>query len=282
VGTAPVGVETILVNGVEWPILWTGYASWNIRVPLQPGTNVFSVVGLDRQGRAVSGATGICSAVFAGEIPSPRGQIVINEIMYLPKAPGGQYLELFNTSTNVTFDLSGWQIGELGYTFPSGSLIQPGQFLVLAADRIAFAAAYGATVPVFGTFNSALAPDGQVLTLSRPLNGSSEVVTQVRYESAAPWPAAAPPSGAALQLQDPAQDNWRVGNWAADVVASPFSPGANNFARTNLSEFPPLWLNELQADNQMRASTSLGSKSSTLPPTPWLWMGYISAMITPT
>jgi hypothetical protein len=257
-GTAPVGVETILVNGVEWPITWVGYAAWNIRVPLQPGTNVFSVVGLDGQGRPVSGASGICSAVFAGEIPSPQGQIVINEIMYQPKAPGGQYVELFNASTNFTFDLSGWQIAELGYTFPSGSLIQPNQFLVLATDRIAFAAAYGATVPVSGTFSSALTPDGQVLTLSRPAAGASEVVTQVRYESVAPWPAVAPQSGIALQLLDPTRDNWRVGNWAADAATPPFSPGANSLTRTNLSEFPPLWLNELQADNQTGITNRAG------------------------
>ena len=68
--------------------------------------------------------------------------------------PNAQYVELYNNSTNVTYDLSGWQLQGLSYTFPAGSVLPPLGYLVLAANRPAFAAAYGATNPVFDTFSS--------------------------------------------------------------------------------------------------------------------------------
>jgi hypothetical protein len=101
-------------------------------------------------------------------VASPAGQMVINEIMVNPLAPNAQFVELFNGSTNTTFDLSGWQIRGLGYTFPAGSVIAPQAFLVLAANRAAFATAYGATNPVFDTFTTPLPGSGQILSLLQP------------------------------------------------------------------------------------------------------------------
>ena len=98
-----------------------------------------------------------------------------------------EYVELFNNSTNATFDLSGWQLQGLSYTFPSGSLLPPLGFLVLAANAPAFAAAYGATKSVFDTFNATLSP-GQLLSLEQPDGASNVVVAQVRFDDVSPWP----------------------------------------------------------------------------------------------
>jgi hypothetical protein len=46
----------------------------------------------------------------------------------------------------------------------------------------------------------------------------------VRYDSEAPWPAAANGTGSSLQLIDPAQDNNRVANWAAVSTNGPPAP----------------------------------------------------------
>jgi hypothetical protein len=70
-----------------------------------------------------------------------------------------------NNSTNVTFDLSGWQLQALSYTFPNGSILGPTNFLVLAANGAAFASAYGATNPVFDTFSGTLPASG-ILSLN--------------------------------------------------------------------------------------------------------------------
>ena len=62
---------------------------------------------------------------------------------------------------SLTFDLSGWVFKGLSYTFPAGSNFGPNNYLVLAADRAAFAAAYGATIPVFDTFTGTLQTNGE-------------------------------------------------------------------------------------------------------------------------
>ena len=81
-------------------------------------------------------------------------------------------------------------------------------------------AAYGATNPVFDTFSGTLPASG---TLA--LNTSSNVtVAEVEYENQLPWPTNANGTGASLQLIDPHQDNWRVGNWAAVSTNAPVTP----------------------------------------------------------
>ena len=210
-GTAPVAVKTIWLNGIAWPVTWTSVTNWTIVVPLSPGTNLFSVAGLDFYGQLIPGYTNVASAVYNGTVPSPVGNVVINEIMYQPLVPGSEYVELYNNSSTTTFDLSGWQFHGLSYTFPAGSLLGPKSFLVLAANAPAFAAAYGATNAVFDTFSGTLAPNGETLSL---VTASNLVVAQVQYRSGAPWPTNANGTGFSVQLIDPYQDNWRAGNWA--------------------------------------------------------------------
>jgi hypothetical protein len=188
------------------------------------------------------------------------GQVVINEIMYQPALPGAEFIELYNNSPSLTFDISGWQLQGLGYTFPAGSIIGPNGFVVLVANRSAFSAAYGGTIPIYDVFNGPLSPSGQSIFLVQPgaTPAANVVVAAVRYGRAAPWPAAANGLGGSLQLIDPQQDNWRVGNWAASVPPSGFSPGATNQVLTSLPAFPPLWLNEIQADNLTGITNSAG------------------------
>jgi hypothetical protein len=120
----------------------------------------------------------------------------------------------------MTFDLSGWQLQGSAYTFPNGSIIAPTNFLVLAANGAAFAGAYGATNPVFDIFSGTLPASGTLV-----LNTSSNVtVAEVEYENQLPWPTNANGTGASLQLIDPHQDNWRVGNWAAVATNAPVTP----------------------------------------------------------
>ena len=243
-GQAPVNVATVWINGVAYPLTWTTLTDWIITLPLVNGTNQLSVVGVDRNNQPITGDSNSVSVVFNGTSSSPVGKVAINEIMYAPAANNAQFVELYNSSTNVTFDLSGWQLQGLSYTFPNGSVIAPTNFLVLAANGAAFAETYGATNPVFDIFNGTLSPNGETLTLN---NASNLPVAKVKYDSQPPWLTNANGTGASLQLIDPRQDNWRVGNWSF----TPFSatPGARNSVAGLLAPFPSLWINELQADN---------------------------------
>ena len=77
-------------------------------------------------------------------------------------------MELYNNYTSVAYDLSGWQMPVLSYTFPAGSVLQAGGYLVLAGTAPAFAAAYGSTKVVFDTLASP--PEaGQLLSLEQPV-----------------------------------------------------------------------------------------------------------------
>jgi len=208
------------------------------------GTNNLSVVGVGLNGQPLAGASNTVAVVYGQTNASPVGQIVLNEIMYAPTVSNAQFVELYNNSTNTTFDLSGWQLQGLSYVFPNGSTIAPTNYLVLAANGAAFAGAYGATNPVFDTFGGSLSPDGETLTLD---TASNVLVTRVKYENQLPWPTNANGSGASLQLIDPHQDNWRVGNWS--FTPSTATPDALNSVAVSLAPFPSLWINELQADN---------------------------------
>jgi hypothetical protein len=225
-GTAPVNVKTVLINGVEYPLTWTSLTGFLIQVPLKPGSNQLNVAGVDTHGQPLPGASGSVQAVYNGTPLSPVGQVVINEIQCNPAVRGADYVELFNNSSSTTFDLSGWQFHGLSYTFPTGSVIAPNGYLILASSRIAFAAAYGATVPVFDTYQGTLQANGETLSLIEPAtNGSADVtVSKVRYGSTAPWPDATITAGSSLQLIDPHQDNWREGNWTSVLTNAPITP----------------------------------------------------------
>lgn len=263
-GTAPVGVAEIWINGAAWPVTWTSLTGWNARLPLNSGSNALSVVGVDRSGQVVPGASNIVAAVYNGIVPSPAGQVVINEIMYDPAAPGGEYVELYNTSSNITFNLSGWKFGGLSYTFPAGASLGPKGFLVLAANQPAFAGAYGALIPVFDTFTGSLQGNGETLSLVQPgTNAASDlVVAKVRYESATPFPSGTRGTGSSLELIDPRQDNWRAGNWSGNFPPTVRTPGATNTVQVTLPTFPTLWINELQAENLTGITNSAGQRTA--------------------
>jgi hypothetical protein len=265
-GTAPVGVDTIWINGAAWPLTWTSVTNWTATIPLKPGTNTLNVVGVDTHHQPLPGDSTNVTVVLNGTLPSPVGPLVINELMYNPSAPIAQFVELYNNSTDTAFDLSGWDFKGLSYTFPPGSLIAPDNFLVLSANRVAFAAAFGATNPVFDTFSGTLQTDGETLSLVQPgTNAANDVtVTKVKYGSATPWPTNANGTGSSLQLLDPQQDNWRVGNWNSIFPPTVATPGATNSVFTNLPAFASLWLNELQADNLTSITNRAGQHTAWL------------------
>lgn len=260
-GQAPVGVETILVNGAAYPVTWVTLTNWVITVPLHNGANQFNLSALDHYGNVISGDTATVSTNYSNTLPSPVGQLVINEIMYSPLNPAAQFIELYNNSTNVAFDLSGWRLQGPTYTFPAGSIIEPTNYLVLAANIPAFDGTYGATNPVFDIFTNSLAVGGETLSLVE--TGTTDVtVAEVQYQDVLPWPTNT--TAASLQLVDPRQDNWRVGNWQVSSHAPFATPDAVSSVAAALTPFQPLWLNEVEAQNITGITNSAGQR------VPWL------------
>jgi hypothetical protein len=214
-GTAPVTVHTILVNGIAYPITWTTVTAWRMTMPVSSATTTLEVQALDRLGHPIPGGEALINVTYTGDDALPEDYIVINEIMYNPLISESAYVELFNTSSNYTFDLSGWRINGLDFTFPAGTIITNRQFLVVTKNRGAFGAAYGWNIPAICEFDGQLDNGGETLTLIKPgaTPDQDVVVDRVTYDDDAPWPTAPDGSGFSLQLLDPSQDNNRVSNW---------------------------------------------------------------------
>ena len=237
-GVAPLELETLEVNGTAYRLSWTSTSNWMVQVPLRTGGNTLVVQGYDRQGQALAQARATNVVQLITDAEAPQGRVVINEIMFHPTVPDAEYVELFNVSSNTTFDLSGWQFNGLDYTFPAGSILRPRSFLLLAKDVAVFLATYDRNVPVFDQFAGNLQSDGETITLIKPgaTPAQDVIVDQVRYEAVPPWPMGSNnvPTLAAIQLVDPLQDNSRPGNWttryAPGVYVPPvFTPATTNF-----------------------------------------------------
>jgi regulation of enolase protein 1 (concanavalin A-like superfamily) len=267
-GSAPLAIQTLLVNGVPFPVSWSTITTWNLSLALGSATNHFVISALDSRGRPIPGFSDSITIRYSGPPISPDGLIVINEIMYNPPSAGGGFLELHNTSTTGAFDLSGWRIDGVGFTFPQGSVIPPLGFTIVASDIPAFRAAYGTSVLPVGQFPGNLQNDGERLRLLRPgpTQDSWITVDDLRYESTPPWPASAAGRGASLQLIDPRLDNRRPANWAATPAdASPLAtPGQPNSVAASLQPFPNLWINEVQPRNTSGPADAAGDRD------PWI------------
>lgn len=263
-GNAPLAVANIAVNGVVYPVTWTGFTTFSVTVPLTQQFNNLLLVGLDRKGNPLAGVTDSVTVTYNGAVPQPQDFVVINEVHYNPAVPQTSFIELHNRSTTTPFDLSGFVLEGVGYTFPAGSIIAPNGFLVLVGDRVAFAQAFGAGVPIFDAFTGRLDNDGETLRLVKPgATADQDVrISDVRYLDHAPWPTEPDGKGSSLQLIDPAADTWRVGNWGAmpTNVANRFTPGAVNANRATLTPFPTVWLNEVLPNNVSSTTDNVGER----------------------
>ena len=148
-GTAPIDVRFIAINGVTYPVTWTSVSNWTAAVALSGGTNTLTVQGLDARKNPISGATATIHVNYTGPVEQPRDKLVVNEIMYNPLLPNTSFIEIYNRSIYDPFDLSSMRLDGADFTFPGGSVIGPNGFAVVAEDRVAFAAAYGGTIPVY-------------------------------------------------------------------------------------------------------------------------------------
>ncbi len=246
-GNAPVGVQDIRINGVIYPVSWVTQTGWQARVALNAGLNNLTIDGVDKNGNVVAGTTVNRAITVNTTAPEASDVLAINEIMFNPATPGASYVELFNRSTSFAFDLSGWKLSGTSYTFPSGSILGPQSYLVLAKDPVAYAQAYPGAPAPFATFNGALQNVGETLRLEKPAGvpGQFTTIDRVTYEGVAPWPSAALGTGASLQLIDAARDNDRVGNWSAVVTNAP--PQWQYVTQTGVATSTALYLYLTQA-----------------------------------
>ncbi len=165
--------------------------------------------------------------------------IVINEIHYNPfdsivpfsnppdtiNGRKYEFIELKNIST-IAIDLSDVIISRgVDYEFPSGTMINPGDFIVLAEDKSSFQDRYG--FAPFDKYDGQLDNGGETIWLSRT-NGV--LLDAVTYDDSFPWDSGAD-GGAfdySLALIDGDYNNETRLNWKTQCNNVLFTPGAEN------------------------------------------------------
>ena len=147
--------------------------------------------------------------------------VVINEIQYhrAPLSQEGEpvvarseeWIELYNRGA-AEVDLSGWQIVDaVAYPFPSGTVLAPDSYLVVAGDAGPLRAAHP-DITVVGDFSGRLDNRSDRILL---LDAAGNPADEVRYFDGGRWPAAADGGGSSLELRDPWADNAAAEAWAA-------------------------------------------------------------------
>jgi hypothetical protein len=164
------------------------------------------------------------------DVPSPgtansfafQDQIVINEIMY--HAPpqlrtdtqpylksDEEWIELYNRG-NEAVDLSGWQLRDaINFEFDAGTMLGPGEYLVVAWDAIAMAAKFPG-INIAGSFSGGLSNTDERILLRDAFKNPAD---EVHYFERGKWAEFADGGGSSLELRDPDSDNSQGIAWAA-------------------------------------------------------------------
>jgi uncharacterized repeat protein (TIGR01451 family) len=193
--------------------------------------------------------------VCVGVFPAAAADVVIHEIMYHPphtaaqaEDTGREWIELFNRGTNAV-NLHQWRLTRgVEFTF-SNVTLPAGGYLVVAASKTNFLAAYPSATNVVGDWTGRLSNSDDELSL---LNSAGEEVDAVDYADSGEWAVRARQSldayglrgwdwlaphdggGNTLELINPAMPNEYGQNWSASLGTGG-TPGAANSVTANNS-----------------------------------------------
>ena len=145
-----------------------------------------------------------------GIIPANADNTVITELHYHPAAPTEaeiaagfidqdqfEFLELRNFSdARIELGDSAFTEG-IAFTFPVGTVLEPGDFVVLASDPAAFASRYGNGIVPIGTYQGNLANSGERLRLA---DADGVTIVDFSYNDRGSWPRLPDGDGYSLTL----------------------------------------------------------------------------------
>lgn len=164
--------------------------------------------------------------------------VLINEINYhSPDAIDcGDWVELHNPG-GWSADLSGWILTDSdtsrGFTFPTGTILETGGYLVLTEDRAKFSSCFPDVRNFIGNSGFGLDGSGEFIQLK---DAEGQVVDSLTFSDQAPWPTEPDGLGSTLELTDPLADNSLGVNWKASV--SNGTPGRVNSVASGLDSEP--------------------------------------------
>lgn len=152
-------------------------------------------------------------AFFSTYAPAVAGKLIVSKVHYHPLPPSNaeslagfteandfEYLELQNVSLE-TLDLRGVKVDSgVVFDFATAAIfsLNAGERVCIAENANAFAARYGAGLPLAGAYAGNLSDGGEAL---RVLDGAGAVIAQFFYDDIVPWPLTPDGSGPALVLR---------------------------------------------------------------------------------
>lgn len=156
--------------------------------------------------------------------------IVINEINYKSASnfDTEDWVELYNNG-DATVDLAGWELTDLGvgegYMFPVGTVIYPGDYLVVCDAIRSFRNYRTSRRNSIGNFKFGLSKSEDFIRL---YNNKGELKDSVDYLSYSTWPTIQNESGGTIELISPDLDNSQGESWV--INDSYGTPGYKNLS----------------------------------------------------
>lgn len=163
--------------------------------------------------------------------PPMLSDVVINEVQYHPASNDDdeEFVEIHNRGTNA-LALAKWRLsGGVSYTFPAGTSLPAGGYLVVARDSTTLLAAHPglSAAAVLGGYSGKLGNRGDVVRLDQPhdllttnefaqlvTNKIHIVVDEVTYGTGGRWGHWSDGDGSSLERTDPRSDGDLAPNWA--------------------------------------------------------------------
>jgi hypothetical protein len=170
--------------------------------------------------------------------------LLITEIMYQPPrfedqdGDNFEFIELKNVSKDE-LDLSGVHFTSgIRFSFPHGSSVAPGAFVVLVKNSSAFQLKYPGA-PIHGIYQGNLSNGGETLALA---HATGQLIVSVTYENRPPWPSTAAGTGFSIV---PVNPNLNMApndpsNWRAST-----NPGGSPGVDDPAANLPVVWITEI-------------------------------------
>lgn len=199
--------------------------------------------------------------------------IKLTEIMYNPEDFGAvdgselEFLEIKNTNTSLTLDVSGLAITDgVEFTFPVGTVMPPQSFLVVASNVTELSAKCPG-VNIIGQYSGSLSNGGENIDF---VSFVGDTIIRVEYDDKSPWPVEADGDGYSLvpTLVNPvgSQDDFSLWKLSTDNFCG--SPGADDGSVPALPPNPLLEAEDAIVGTQwtITADTEACGSNYALPP----------------
>ena len=163
-------------------------------------------------------------------LPADGTTPIINEINYNSSDSFNpdDWVEIYNP-TDSLFNISNWvfkdEADDHTFIIPDGTLLNPGEFLVICRDTIAFKNYFPNVNSFVGDLGFGLSGGGELLRL---YNNNEMLIDSLTYDDDDPWPPEPDGDGPTLELINPFSDNSIYSNWTSSLGnGTPGEPNSN-------------------------------------------------------